>query len=89
MTEEDQVFEGFINKLKSQLYGLLCEYEKKRNWENLLDSIEIELLGLDVKHKTINYYVLVAKVSSLRFLRYEYFRKTVFDCIPLLDKIKV
>ena len=36
--------------------------------------------------KTINYYILYHKLSSLRYLKYEYFRSTVFDCMSLLGK---
>ena len=73
-------------KLKSQLYGLLCEYEKNREWESFLDSIIIELLGYPEEEKTVSYYRLFHKVSSLRYLSYKYFRTTVFDCMSLISK---
>jgi predicted house-cleaning noncanonical NTP pyrophosphatase (MazG superfamily) len=37
--------EAYDNKLKNKLFGLLCEFEKDREWEKFLDSILIELLG--------------------------------------------
>lgn len=73
-------------KLKSQLYGLLCEYEKNRDWEAFLDSIVIELLGYPEEEKTASYYVLFHKVTSLRYLSYKYFRTTIFDCMNLISK---
>ena len=73
-------------KLKSQLYGLLCEYEKGRDWEAFLDSIVIELLGYPEEEKTTSYYVLFHKVTSLRYLSYKYFRTTIFDCMNLISK---
>jgi uncharacterized protein YgfB (UPF0149 family) len=73
-------------KLKSQLYGLLCEYEKERDWEAFLDSIIIELLGYPEEEKTASYYTLFHKVSSLRYLSYKYFRTTIFDCMNLISK---
>lgn len=79
------VKEAYNNKLKNKLYGLLCEFEKGREWEKFLDSIIIELLGYDESEKTINYYILFHKVTSLRYLRYEYFRTTVFDCMNLIS----
>lgn len=81
-----QVKEAYNNKLKSKLFGLLCEREKGREWEKFLDSIIIELLGYDEEPKTINYYILFYKLSSLRYLRYEYFRSTIFDCMELISK---
>ena len=41
-----EVLEAYNNKLKSQLYGLLCEYERERDWESFLDSILISSLNL-------------------------------------------
>lgn len=82
----DAAKEGYNNKLKNKLFGLLCEFEKEREWEKFLDSILTELLGVEEEKKTINYYILYAKLSSLRFLKYEYFRATIFDCMTLLGK---
>ena len=85
--------QGYCNRLKSRLFGLLCEYEKSeagdttREWEKFLDSILIELMGYDESEKTINYYILFHKLSSLKYLRYEYFRSTIFDCMGLISVI--
>ena len=81
------VKEGYNNKLKSMLFGLLREYEKDRNWEEFLDNILILLMGYPEEEKTINYYILFYKISSLRYLRYKYFRSTVFDAMTLLRKV--
>lgn len=83
-----EVKEGYENKLKNKLFGLLCEFEKNREWEKFLDSILIELQGFDEDEKTINYYILYHKIASLRYLRYEYFRTTVFDCMSLLSNME-
>ena len=83
-----EVQEGYSNKLKNKLFGLLCEFEKNREWEKFLDSILIELQGFDENERTINYYVLYHKIASLRYLRYEYFRTTVFDCMSLLSNME-
>lgn len=78
--------EGYSNKLKNRLFGLLCEREKNRDWEKFLDSILIELMGYPEEEKTINYYSIFYKLSSLRFLSYEYFRTTIFDCMSLIGR---
>ena len=82
-----EYLEGYNNNLKNRLFGLLCEYEKSNEWEKFLDSILIELMSYPEERRTINYYRLYIKVASLRFLSYEYFRKTVFDCMSLLSKL--
>ena len=86
MFDVPEMKEAYDNKLKNKLYGLLCEYERGRDWEKFLDSILIELLGYSEEEKTINYYILYYKLASLRYLRYEYFRSTIFDCMNLISK---
>ena len=71
------VIEASNNKLKSRLFGLLREYERGREWEKFLDSILIELMGYSEEEKTINYYILFHKLSSLKYLSYKYFRTTI------------
>ena len=82
------VDDALAAKLMGQLYGLLCEYEKDREWEAFLDSIIIELMGYPEEEKTANYYKLFYKVNSLRYLSYKYFRTTIFDCMNLISKEK-
>ena len=82
----NQVQEAYQNKLKSKLFGLLCEREKGREWEKFLDSILIELMGYSEEERTINYYILFHKLSTLKYLRYEYFRGVIFDCMDLISK---
>ena len=77
----------YNEKMRSQLFGLLCEYEKDRNWERFLDSILIELLEIEEERKTLVYYKLYSKISSLRYLSYKYFRATIFDCMNLATKL--
>lgn len=87
MNFEPGMREGYNNQLRSKLFGLLCEFEKNGEWEKFLDSILIELMGFDETEKTINYYRLWFKLSSLKYLRYEYFRKTIFDAMSLISKM--
>ena len=79
--------EGYYNKRKGRLYGLLCEKEKEGAWEKFLDTIIIELMGFQALDKTINYWTLIGKLGSLRYLSYEYFRKTVFECMNLATEL--
>ena len=81
-----EILEAYNNKLKSQLYGLLCEYERGREWESFLDSILIELEGFNKEDHSIDYYSLYHKLASCRYLSYKYFRKTIFDCMSLLSR---
>ena len=80
----DLTKEGYRNKIKSRLFGLLCEKEKGGEWEKFLDTIVIELIGLEEEKTSINYWALMAKLQSLKYLSYEYFRKTIFECMNLV-----
>ena len=81
----DVTFDGYKNKLKGRLYGLLCEKEKNGEWEKFLDSIIIELEGIGAN--SINYWPLLGKLHSLKYLSYEYFRKTIFECMNLVGEL--
>ena len=90
MDENIQVIqEAYRDKMKKKLYGLLREREKDGEWEKYLDTILIELTGYSDSSKTINYYTLYSKLSACRFLSYKYYRKTIFECMNLFDRIDV
>lgn len=86
MNTNEILNEAYFNKLRNKYYGLLCEKEKGRDWEKFLDSIIIELYGFSEEQRTINWIELINKTNSLRYLDYEYFRKTIFECMGLLSK---
>ncbi len=83
----DITFDGYKNKLKGRLYGLLCEREKDGEWEKFLDQMIIELMGLGAN--SINWWPLLGKMALLRYLSYEYFRKNIFECINLVGGLEV
>ena len=83
----DVTFDGYKNKLKGRLFGLLCEREKDGEWEKFLDSIIIELMGLGAN--SINWWPLLGKLALLRYLSYEYFRKNIFECINLVAGLDI
>lgn len=82
----NDIKEGYQNKLRNRLFGLLREFERDREWEKYLDSILIELMGYSEEEKTINYYILIYKLNSLRYLKHQWFRTTIFDCMNLIGK---
>lgn len=73
--------------MKKRLYGLLVEREKNGEWEKFLDTILIELLGYNENSKTIDYYILYTKLASCKYLAFQYYRKTLFECMNLFDRI--
>ena len=83
----DATFDGYKNKLKGRLYGVLCEREKDGEWEKFLESIIIEIEGLGAN--CINWWPLRGKLNALRFLSYNYFRKTIFECMNLIGDLEI
>lgn len=77
----------YKNKLTNRLFGLLCEYEKDREWRKFLDTITIELMGFAEEDKNAAYYHLIHNLTSCRYLSYDYFRSTIFDCMNLVEKL--
>lgn len=84
-----EIYSGYLNKMKNRLFGLLCEKEKQGEWEKFLDTILIELMGFSDNSKGINYYILFYKISSLKYLDYSYFRRTIFECMNLVDSLEM
>ena len=59
------MIEGYYNKLQGRLYGLLCEREKGGAWEKFLETILLELYGLEKIDKTINYFKKVINCDCI------------------------
>ena len=81
-----QVNKVYNNRLSSKLDGLLCAREKGREWEKFLDSILIELIGRSEEDRDADFYILFYKLSTLKYLKYEYFRGVIFDCMDMISK---
>ena len=84
---KEKLSKEYARNLSGRLYGLLCEFEKDGTWEKFLDSILIELIGIPEEFHTSIFYTLYYKLSTLRYVKYEYFRRNVFDSIELLKKM--
>lgn len=87
LSEANATFDGYKNKLKGRLYGLLCEKEKDGEWEKFLDAILIEIKGLGAN--SINWWSLMGKLQEMRYLSYDYFRKSVFECMNLISDLEI
>lgn len=79
--------DAYHNKLRNRYFGLLREFEQGREWEKFLDSIFLELYDFSEENRTPAYLALIAKTSALRYVKYEYFRRLIFDCMDLISKV--
>ena len=87
------MYEKFADKhkevLKNRLYGLLCEREKDGSWEDFLDNILLDLNNFQEEDRSYEYYVLVSKLVSCRYISYKYYRMVIFECMNLIDRMDV
>lgn len=85
---QNMIYDEYHTRIKSKLYGILCEKEKNGEWEKIANNLLIELSGYSIEQKTSDYYELFSKISSLKILNYPYFRKTIFNCMDLVDGLE-
>ena len=89
MTISKEISEGYKNKLKGQIYKLLPLREEKGQWVKFLDTLMLELYGMSEESESINFIILIAKLQSARYTNFFYFRKTILECINLVDTIEL
>lgn len=82
-----------IDRLTNQIFKLLPSREEGGDWKIPLENIIIELAGMDqllLDHVTL--FSLLCKLEGLLSLDKEedflLFRKTIFECLGLMNNIK-
>ena len=84
---ETKTISEYCGYIKGKYYGILCDYEKGWDYQELLDSLLIELLGLFQEYDGPHLNSLYSKTCALKYLKYKYFRSTVMTCMKLVDKV--
>ena len=80
-----------INRLTNQIWKLIPMRENEENWLDQLETVIIELSGLNTIFATQNnFIVLLSKLEGLKVVETEFntFRKTVFETISLLREMR-
>lgn len=79
-----------INRLTNQLWKLIPMRENEENWQNHLQTVIVELIGLnEIFNFDERFLILLSKLEGIRVGDIEFFiyRKTVFESISLLREI--
>ena len=79
-----------INRLTNQLWKLIPMRENEEDWENQLETLLIELSGLnEIFNINEKYLILLSKLEGLKLCKTDFmlYRKTVFEAITLLRGI--
>ena len=79
-----------INRLTNQLWKLIPMRENEENWQNHLQTVIVELVGLnEIFNFDERFLILLSKLEGIRVGDIDFFiyRKTVFETISLLREI--
>ena len=82
-----------INRLTNQLWKLIPMRENNENWLIHLDSLIVELAGLNelATNTEEKFLILLSKLKGLKIedTTFQVYRKTVFECISLLREMRL
>ena len=89
----DAILTSDINRLTNQLWKLIPMRENQENWLAHLDSLVIELAGLNELSSNTDekFLILLSKLKGLKVeeTTFQVYRKTVFECISLLREMRL
>lgn len=85
--QNPEMFDGYKDQLKNRFFALLCEREEEGKWEQFIDTLFVELMGQALELSSINYWALMGKLASLKYLSWKYYRKTIFECMNIIGNI--
>lgn len=84
-------YNEYIKKITNQIFKLLPLREEDTPWEKTLESLMLEIKGFDCllgEHQ--NFLPVLSKLESLYVTEdFNSYRKTIFECLSLMDGFKV
>lgn len=87
---DTSAFDKNIQRLTNQLWKLIPMREKEEDWQKQLDTVIIEVAGLNTFISSPSFLQLLSKLIGLREVEtdFDVYRKTVFEMINLLQEIR-
>ena len=78
-----------VRRLTNQLWKLIPMREHEEDWEKQLDTVIIEIAGLNEIFIGPVFLQALSKLEGLRVqeTNFELYRKTVFECISLIQEL--
>ena len=83
--------EQTVTRLTNQIWKLIPMREHNEDWEKQLNTVNLEIAGLGVIFSQYPQFLsLRAKLEGMLVteIEFELFRRTVFECISLLQEVK-
>ena len=87
----NEVIEKNITRLTNQMWKLIPMCENNEDWKKQLNTVIIEIAGLnEIFILEPQFLQLLSKMEGLGTVEmtFSLYRKTVFECINLLQEIK-
>lgn len=78
-----------IRRLTNQLWKLIPMRENDEDWEKQLNTVTLEIAGLSELFTSPLFLQLLSKLEGLHVIEtnFELYRKTVFECINILQEL--
>ena len=85
----DEQIKSKVQRLTNQLWKLIPMREHNENWQKQLETVLIEIAGLNELFTSPIILQLLSKLEGLNVkeTNFEIYRKTIFECISLVRSI--
>lgn len=85
----EEVISKNIQRLSNQIWKCIPMRENDEDWKKQLDTVEIELVGLNEMFMSQQFLQLLSKLEGLRIkdTTFELYRKTIFEILSLLQEL--
>ena len=79
-----------VRRLTNQLWKLIPKRENKEDWKKQMDTVILELVGLNEIFVGPTFLQALSKLEALKIteVEFDFYRKTIFECISLIQGIK-
>ena len=86
---EEEVIKKDVQRLTNQLWKLIPMREHEEDWKKQLDTVIIEITGLNEIFMGPVFLQLLSKLEGLKVkeVNFELYRKTIFESISLLQEL--
>ena len=84
-----EVIDKNVRRLTNQMWKLIPMREHEEDWPKQLDTVILEIAGMNQVFMNPQFLQLLCKLEGLRAqeTEFELYRKTVFECISLLQEL--
>ena len=86
-------FNKNITRLTNQLWKLIPMRENEEDWEKQLNTVIVEIAGMnELIFCNASSFQLLTKLEGIlqiKSMSFDLYRKTVFECISLLQGLKI